>query len=255
MALKKEELVREIKENKRRPKVKNISRIRKISIWIFIIPVVALNLCLFVSINYSLFENTIFQVSEIGRTGFTIPYIDGSVSISRTARTYPTYLIFKPAMIITAIILIKYWIINNKVIRTINNEANKNHYFLIFGVGSALFLIAHSIFLGIKFDYDLYKFFRRVLILGFIIFEIVAQTLLVISIFKIKEKIEKFINKKVLILKIILVSILTITALVSLPFLVSSGHTHFKHALEWNYFIGVVLFYLLSFLFWKKEQA
>jgi len=217
--------------------------------------VVALNLCLFVSINYSLFENTIFQVSEIGRTEFTIPYIDGGVSISRTARTYPTYLIFKPAMIITAIILIKYWIINNKVIRTINNETNKNHYFLIFGVGSAIFLIAHSIFLGIKFDYDLYKFFRRFVILGFIIFEIVAQTLLVISIFKIKEKIEKFINKKILILKIILVSILTIAALVSLPFLVSSGHTHFKHALEWNYFIGVVLFYLLSFLFWKKEQA
>ena len=233
--------------------MKNISQIRKLSIWIFIIPAVALNLSLFVSINYSLFENTIFRVSEIGRTEFTIPYIDGSVSISRTARTYPAYLIFKPAMIIAAIILIKYWILNNKVIRAINNETNKNHYFLIFGVGSALFLIAHSIFLGIKFDYDLYKFFRRFVILGFIIFEIVAQTLLVISIFKIKEKIEKFINKKILIVKIILVSVLTIAALVSLPFLVSSGHTHFKHALEWNYFIGVVLFYLLSFLFWKKE--
>jgi len=233
--------------------VKNISQIRKLSIWIFIIPAVALNLSLFVSINYSLFENTIFRVSEIGRTEFTIPYIDGSVSISRTARTYPAYLIFKPAMIIAAIILIKYWILNNKVIRAINNETNKNHYFLIFGVGSALFLIAHSIFLGIKFDYDLYKFFRRFVILGFIIFEIAAQALLVISIFKIKKKIEKFINKKILIVKIILVSVLTIAALVSLPFLVSSGHTHFKHALEWNYFIGVVLFYLLSFLFWKKE--
>jgi len=78
--------------------------------------------------------------------------------------------------------------------------------------------------------------------------------LLVISIFKMKEKIEEFINKKILILKIILVSILTITALVSLPFLVSSGHTHFKHVLEWNYFIGVILFYFLSFLFWKKPK-
>ena len=233
--------------------MENIDQIRKISIWIFIIPVVALNLCLFVSVNYLLFENTIFQVSEIGRTGFTIPYIDGNVSISRTARTYPTYLIFKPAMIITAIILIKYWITNNKVIGIVNNDTNKNYYFLIFGVGSALFLIAHSIFLGVKFDYDLYKFFRRLLILGFIIFEIVAQALLVISIFKIKDMLEKFINKKILILKIILVFILAITALSSLPFLVSSGHTHFKHALEWNYFIGVVLFYLLSFLFWKKN--
>jgi hypothetical protein len=156
-------------------------------------------------------------------------------------------------MILTAILLIKYWIANNKLIGTVNNEINKNKYFLIFGVGSALFLILHSIFLGIKFDYDLYKFFRRFLILGFIIFEIIAQALLVISIFKMKEKIEKFINKKILILKIILVSILAITALLSLPFLVSSGHTHFKHALEWNYFIGVILFYLLSFLFWKKS--
>ena len=235
--------------------MENIGQIRKISIWIFIIPVITLNLCLFVSVNYLLFENTIFQVSEIGRTGFTIPYIDGNVSISRTARTYPTYLIFKPAMIITAIILIKYWITNNKVIGIVNNETNKSHYFMIFGVGSALFLIAHSIFLGIKFDYDLYKFFRRFVILGFVIFEIIAQALLVVSIFKIKEKIQEFINKKVLILKIILVTILAITALASSPFLVSSGYTHFKHALEWNYFIGVVLFYFLSFLFWKKGKA
>ena len=235
--------------------MENIGQIRKISIWIFIIPVVALNLCLFVSINYHIFENTIFQVSEIGRTDFTIPYIDGSVSISRTARTYPTYLIFKPAMIITAIILIKYWIKNNKVIGIVNNETNKNHYFMIFGVGSALFLIAHSIFLGIKFDYDLYKFFRRFVIFAFIIFEIIAQALFVVSIFKIKEKMHEFINKKVLILKIFLVAVLAVTALASIPFLVSSGYTHFKHALEWNYFIGVVLFYLLSFLFWKKKRS
>jgi len=91
-------------------------------------------------------------------------------------------------------------------------------------------------------------------ILGFIIFEIVAQTLLVISIFKIKEKIKKLINKKILILKIILVIILIITALAAIPFLASSGYPRFKHALEWNYFIGVIFFYLLSFLFWKKVQ-
>ena len=235
--------------------MESINQIKKVSIWVFVIPIVALNLCLFISVNHDLFENTIFAVDEIGKINFSIPYIDGNVSISRTARTYPTYLIFKPAMIITAIILIKYWIANNKLIGIVNNETNKNYYFLIFGIGSALFLIAHSIFLGIKFDYDLYKFFRRFIILGFIIFEIVAQALLVISIFKIKEKIQEFINKKVLILKILLVTILAVTALASIPFLASSGYTHFKHALEWNYFIGVVLFYLLSFLFWKKGQA
>ena len=235
--------------------MENINRIRGLSIWIFFLPLVALNLCLFISVNFLLFENTIFIVDEIGRSGFTIPYIDGSVSISRTARTYPAYLIFKPAMIITAILLIKYWLANNKLIGIINNETEKNKKFLIFGIASAVFLIVHSIFLGIKFDHDLYKLFRRFVILGFIIFEIVAQTLLVISIFKVKEKIEKNIVKNVLFLKIILVSVLIIVAIVSIPFLISSGHVHFKHALEWNYFVGVILFYLLSFLFWKKVQA
>ena len=231
-----------------------ISRIRKISIWIFVLPVIVLNVCLFISVNYLIFENTIFAVDQIGRSGFTIPYIDGGVSISRTARTYPTYLIFKPGMIITAFLLIKYWIANNTMAQKINNT-EKNYRFLIFGVGSAIFLIVHSIFLGVKFDYDLYKLFRRFILVAFIIFEIVAQALLVITLFKIKDKISEIINKKVLTLKIVLVSLLAITALASLPILTSSGNTHFKHALEWNYFIGVVLFYLLTFLFWKKRQA
>ena len=232
-----------------------INRIRRTSIWIFLLPITVLNVCLFISVNYLIFENTIFAVDQIGRSGFTIPYIDGGVSISRTARTYPTYLIFKPGMIITAFLLIKYWIANNKMVQKINNQNEKNYRFLFFGVSSAIFLILHSIFLGVSFEYDLYKFFRRFILLSFIIFEIIAQALLVISLFKMKDKISDYINKKILILKILLVSLLTVVALASLPILTSAGHTSFKHGLEWNYFIGVVSFYLLTFFFWKKRQA
>ena len=81
--------------------MKEIANIRKLSLWIFFLPLIAINLCLFISVNYNLFENTIFQVDQIGRSGFTIPYLDGSVSISRASRTFPQYLIFKPSMIIT----------------------------------------------------------------------------------------------------------------------------------------------------------
>jgi len=232
--------------------VKEIHQIKKISIWIFIIPVVVINLCLFISINGHLLQSTVFQVDAIGRTAFTMPYIDGGVSISRIVRTYPSYLLFKPGMIITAILLIQYWLINNRLFKKINNEKNKNNLFLIFGVGSALFLILHSIFLGINFEVNVYKFFRRFVLLGFIIFEIIAQTMLVINIVKKKDKISKFINKKILILKMILVSVLIIVAILSAPILNSEEYSYFKHALEWNYFIGVVLFYFLTFLFWKK---
>ena len=232
--------------------MESINAIKKISIWIFIVPITVLNLCLFVSINYHLFENTIFLVDQIGRSGFTIPYIDGSLSISRAARTYPAYLLFKPGMIITSIFLIKYWNANNKLFLTLNKNGYRK-FFLFFGVGSAIFLIFHSLFLGINFENDFYKFFRRFVLLGFIIFEIIAQTLLVINIIKIKAKIEKLINKNILILKIILVSTLIIVAFLSAPILNSTEYTHFKHALEWNYFLGIVSFYLLTFLFWKKS--
>ena len=229
------------------------TQIKKLSLWIFIIPFVAVNLCLFISVNYQIFDNTFLSVDQIGRSGPTFPYFDGGVSISRTARTYPTYLIFKPSMIFASILLIIYWVKTNKIINFYENSENKKNLFKTFGILSAVFLIIHSIFLGIKFDYDLYKFSRRFVLLSFIIFEIIAQSLLVYRLFKLKAQILNHINNYVLILKIILVTILVIVAIGSIPIVVTSGNVHFKHALEWNYFMGVILFYMLTFLFWKKQ--
>ena len=231
--------------------MESIAQIKKLSLWIFIIPFVAINLCLFISVNYQIFDNTFLSVDQIGRTNPTFPYFDGGVSISRTARTYPAYLVFKPSMIFASILLILYWIKTNKLINSFEDKKNRNNTFKTFGILSAVFLIVHSIFLGVKFDYDLYKFFRRFVLLSFIIFEIVAQSLLVYRFFKLKSFIKKYINNYVLVLKIILVSILVIVAIVSLPIVVTSGNVHFKHGLEWNYFVGVILFYFLTFLFWK----
>ena len=231
--------------------MENTNQIRNISIWIFIVPVVVLNTCLFISINGELLQGTIFQVDPIGRSSFTIPYFDGGTSISRASRTYPAYLIFKPGMVITSILLIKYWLANNRLISNINQNKGNNN-FLYFGVGSAVFLILHSLLLGVNYELEFYKFFRRFVLLGFIIFEVIAQALLVIRIYKVKSYISNFFNKKILFLKIMLVSLLIIVAIASAPILNSTDYTYFKHALEWNYFLGVVSFYLLTFLFWKK---
>ena len=221
--------------------MENINKIRKLSIWIFIVPFVAINACLILITNFHQFFDSLHVILP------TIPYIDGGTSISRTARVFPTYLIFKPAMFITAFFLIQYWRFNFDLMKKINPYLNYKKFFLFFGVGSAIFLFFHSIFLGIKFDNDLYKLFRRTVILSFIIFEIVAQTLLVINFYKVREQIIKFINSKILNFKIVLVSILIIVAIVSIPFITATGYTRFKHALEWNYFVGVISFYMLTF--------
>ena len=232
--------------------MKEITQIRRLSLWIFFLPLIAINFCLLISINPDLLEKTIFEVDQIGRSGFSIPYFDGSLSISRASRTFPQYLIFKPSMVITGILLFYYWNYNNNLICKLRNTEKFKYKFRLFGILSAIFLIIHSIFLGVKFDIQLYKLFRRVVLLLFIIFELVAQGILVYYLFNIKDKILEITNKNILLAKIFLVSVLVIVAIASLPILVTKGNTHFKHALEWNYFVGVITFYLLTFFFWRR---
>ena len=229
--------------------MQEIKKIKKLSIWIFIVPFVALNTCLILITNFhQLFPNQEHVILN------TIPYIDGGASISRTARVFPTYLIFKPAMFLTSYLLIKYWIYNHSLMKIADITLKYRKYFLFFGIGSAILLVIHSILLGIKFDISIYKFFRRSVMLFFIIFEIVAQVYLVINLYKLKDKLTNFINKKILILKIILVSSLILVAIICIPIVSMPGNKFFKHALEWNYFLGVITFYLLTYFMWKKNK-
>ena len=239
--------------------MKEITQIRKLSIWIFFIPLIAINSCLIISQNPEILDNTFLAVDQIGRSAFSIPYIDGSLSISRASRTFPQYLIFKPAMFATAFLLFIYWKNNNQLVNNLY-ATNLNYKFKTFGILSALFLVIHSIFLGVKFEFDLYKLFRRVVMLAFIIFEIVAQAYLVATLYSVKKKLYKFINLKILSLKIILVSTLIIVAVISIPIISLPGDNFlglnlksFKHALEWDYFLAVISFYLLTFFMWKRN--
>jgi hypothetical protein len=224
-----------------------IKRIRSISIWIFIVPFVAINICLLLTTQ---FHSLIEQQYRIFSS---FPYIDGGVSISRTARYYPAYLIFKPAMFLTSFFLIKYWLYNKEILQ--NFDKNHKHIKkIIFGIASAIALTIHSIFLGISFDNDFYKLFRRVIMLSFIIFEVVAQAYLVLTLYSFKDKLDKFINKKYLKIKLVLVSTLIIVAIISIPLISLPGNKFLKHALEWDYFLGVISFYLLTFFMWRKNN-
>ena len=123
---------------------------------------------------------------------------------------------------------------------------------MIFGILSAIFLVIHAIFLGLETDIKIFKLLRRFVLLGFIIFEIIAQSILVINFYKMKKQLEVYFFPNILKIKILLVSILIFIALMSIPILIISGNVHFKHGLEWNFFIGVILFYFLTNLLWKK---
>ncbi len=232
-----------------------ISKTKSISIWIFLVPFIAVNTCLILITQFhDLFPNHEDIIHN------TIPYFDGGASISRTARPYPSWVIFKPAMFLTSFLLIKYWLYNKSIIEFFNYSHKNKKKIVYFGIASAVTLTLHSIFLGIKIDHDLYKLFRRLVMLSFIIFEIVAQVYLVTILYSFKEKLSNYIYPIILKLKIFLVSTLIIVAFISIPIISLPGDyflgfnlKFFKHALEWNYFLGVISFYLLTFLLWKRN--
>ena len=87
-----------------------IQNVKVIPLCVFILPFVAVNTCLFIVQYYG-------DLLPVGiGIGKTFPYFDGGTSISRTARNYPTSLIFKPAMLITSYLLVKYWLLNKDII-------------------------------------------------------------------------------------------------------------------------------------------
>ena len=148
--------------------------------------------------------------------------------------------------------------------KTIIQSFSKNHKHInkivYLGIASAVALTIHSIFLGIKFDNDLYKLFRRVIMLSFIIFELVAQAYLVATFYSFKNKLMKYINLRYLKIKLLLVIVLIIVAVISIPIISLPGNNFLglnlkfiKHGLEWDYFLGVITFYLLTYLMWKKN--
>ena len=66
----------------------SIKKVKSISKWIFIVPFFAVNACLIIVIFFA------DQLPHGIGIGPTFPYFDGGTSISRTARPYPSWLVF-----------------------------------------------------------------------------------------------------------------------------------------------------------------
>ncbi len=190
---------------------------------------------------------------SLGVSEVVNPFFYGETSISNIVKRIPISYFFKTLMYISCVLMFVYWRLNNIIAKEILNE-NKNFSFYTIGIMSAIFLFFHVLFLGMEIESEIFKKIRRIIIVLFILFEIVAQTLLIVNI---KKNINNFltvISKKVLLIKQILISfmiIATIVILIILSFYDLSSS--FDYFLEWNYFQILLFFYLLSYFLWKKK--
>ncbi len=188
-----------------------------------------------------------------GTKGAVYPFFYGETSISNIAKRFPTNFIFKPFLFLSSILMVLYWLNYNRIYNHISNNKNKINTFLVFGSFSAIFLFLHVSFLGQVINNEFFDLFRKLVIILFILFEILAQYFLVTKLYKIKSLLNNLISNKILFIKIVLVAFVLIASFIIIFTLsIFDLSKNVDYFLEWNYFLILLFFYLLSFFMWKK---
>jgi len=181
------------------------------------------------------------------------PILYGETSISNIVKRYPVKNIFKPLIYISIVFMVGYWFYYNIIFNKILNKKKINLFF-IFGIFSSIFLLLHVIFLGWIFESEILTKLRRSYVIFFILFEILAQGFLIKEILKNKIQLAHYINKLIVYLKLSFVLFICFsTILILFVLMFYNLDSKIDYILEWNYFLILLFFYLLSFLMWKRN--
>ena len=147
--------------------------------------------------------------------------------------------------------MISYWYNYNKIFNKIIDKKQNVFYFL--GLTSAIFLFLHVYFLGTTSTNEFLKDFRRIVILLFILFEVFAQGFLAFKIYNNRNIFAEYCYKSIVLTKIFFVIFMvTFTVIIMIVLSVLNLPSTVDYILEWNYFVVLLFFYLLSSLMWKK---
>ena len=149
--------------------------------------------------------------------------------------------------------MIIYWIYTKKISLSFNKDKKIQIYYIL-GVLSGIFLFLHVFFLGSEIENEIFKKLRRYIIAFFILFELMAQFFLIKKLFSIKKIINNFINDVVLKFKWFFVLFFLITTMLILFILsIYNLPKEADYIIEWNYFVILSFYYLLTFYLWKKN--
>ena len=210
--------------------------IKYLSLIVFALPILTVIISYIISVKLNLIS-------------FCIPNIDGCTSISRAGRYEPVKYFFKPFMFLFGVLLFIYWRENFLKLKLFKENKLLLITFII-GIISVIFLFLYIFFLG---ESNIYRFFRKIGIYIYIFFTIIAQLLLAIQYFKLRNTANKFLNKKFIKYKLIFSVFLISFGIIVLPILLIKIEyfPEIKNIISWNYFLCIQLYYLITFFCWK----
>jgi len=189
----------------------------------------------------------------ISATSETIyPFLYGESSISNIVKRFPINYLFKPLLYISSILMMIYWLYYHKIFKLIEKKKRINK-FLIFGAASSIFLFFHVLFLGTGIENEIFTKLRKLIIVLFIFCELTAQFFLAKRIYVCRTLIAPYTFKPVIYLKIAFVATIILISITIIGILtVYNLPPNVDYFLEWNYFLILLLFYLLSSIMWRS---
>ncbi len=213
-----------------------LTNLRALALLCFILPILTVIISYFLSIKLDLVI-------------FCIPNFEGCTSISRVGRNYPVNIFFKSMMFLYSCLLFLYWYKFLKKLKNLKLEEKKFFWLAFFSV---VFLILYITFLG---ENKIYIFFRRIGIYIYILFTVIIQFLISKKLYSNKEKILNNFNIKFIKFNYFLTYFLIVSGILLFPILIIKidSFPQVKNIISWNYFTFIQLFFLFSFLSFKKK--
>lgn len=174
-----------------------------------------------------------------------MPYLDGCTSISSTGRKPPSSYLFKPALLLTAVLLTLFWLRSSRWLHDLGERSTGfRHGIAVTGIVGAVALCAYVLYLGTEGPG--YRLLRRYGVTVYFGFTYLAQLLLAGRLYRLALAGNDAVLQRVARLQLILCAVLLVIGLVSIPvtnFVANRGEI--QNIIEWNLALLLQAWFLL----------
>ncbi len=201
---------------------------------ICILPILGINLSYLVAVS-------------AGTVPDCFPYLDGCTSISSTGRNPPSSYIFKPALFISAALMIWFWFSSNQWLSELGEQSDRyKRLIMVVGTIGGIALIIYVYYLGT--DGTFYRFMRRFGVTIYFGFTYLAQLLLASRLYRLAQQGGNRALLKISRLKLALCLVVLAIGLISIPvsnFVVDNDSI--ETVIEWNLALLMNIYFFLSY--------
>jgi len=200
---------------------------------------------------HAAFINSVFS----GHITACVPYVEGCVSISRAARSGDSIHLFRALMLPMATVMVLYWLAAFQWLRQLYYKISRGMLVMrVLGVIGALFLILYATFLGT--EGDVYRWLRRYGVIVYFAFTALAQLLFTQRLYQLAKRqvIDRlrFLMHCKMVLCVLMLALGVISAMIDLIVDDRAFKSMLDNVIEWNYALAMTLFFLISFLMFKR---